>query len=512
MAPYDIHPMTGAPASPSFAFQALIDAAVDAVILIDHGGHIELFNHAAERLFGYEAAEVLGQNVSMLMTQQDRDAHDAYMERYERTGVPHIIGIGREVRARRKDGNVFSALLSVGQIAHAVPSRYIGFLHDLTVRDQALAAVVRERDRANSYLEAAQTILLALSIDGRITLINRKGCELLGYAEEELLGRDWFSVAVPPAERMAARAGFESFLTQRTEASQILESPILARDGTQRLIAWRYGAVSGPKTDLAGILCSGDDVTDIRRAEEDAREARERMMHVSRLATVGEMAAGISHELNQPLAAITTYAQAARRIFGNTPDPDEDVSDALEQIAAQALRAGEIIRRLRSLVRNRETQREPTQINLLIQELGTLTRADARLHDVRVRLELSEPLPLIDLDQIQMQQVLLNLVRNAVQSVQYSAAPDREILIQSRLDADGEVEVRVCDSGPGVSASMVDRLFQPFATTKSDGTGLGLAISRSIIEAHKGSLNYEANAPRGACFKIRLPIAKDATA
>ena len=203
-----------------------------------------------------------------------------------------------------------------------------------------------------------------------------------------------------------------------------------------RLIAWRHVAVSEPDGGFTGILCSGDDVTDARRAEAEAKEARERMMHVSRLATMGEMAAGISHELNQPLAAITTYAQAASRLLADATQ-DEDVADALEQIAAQALRAGEIIRRLRNLVRNRETQREPTQINSLIEELGTLTRADARMYDVRVMLELAPHLPVLNLDPIQIQQVLLNLVRNAVQAVQYSESNEREIVISTALKPTG---------------------------------------------------------------------------
>jgi len=256
---------------------------------------------------------------------------------------------------------------------------------------------------------------------------------------------------------------------------------------------------------LTGILCSGDDVTDARRAEDEAKEARERMMHVSRLATMGEMAAGISHELNQPLTAITTYAQAAKRLLAGTPLQDDDVADALEQIAAQALRAGEIIRRLRNLVRNRETQREPTQINGLIEELGTLTRADARMYDVRVMLELAPHLPLLNLDPIQIQQVLLNLVQNAVQALQYTESNAREVVISTALNADGDVEVSVRDTGMGVSTEMLGRLFMPFATTKSTGTGLGLAISRSIIAAHKGKLIHMPNVLCGACFVITLP-------
>ncbi len=498
--------------SPSFELQALIDAAVDAVILIDDHGCIEVFNRAAERMFGHAAADVRGRNVTVLMTQPDRDLHDAYLERFERTGVPHIIGIGREVRALRKDGSIFPAFLSVGRIAPAVPPRYVGFLQDLTVRERALAAAVSERDRTNTYLEAVQAILLALDRQGRITLINRKGCEILGCEEAGLLGLDWFDAAVPPAERAEARAAFAQVVARQSDGPHFSESHIQARGGSQRLIAWRYVRIKDAVGEFTGVLCSGDDVTDQRHAEQEAREARERMMHVSRLATMGEMAAGISHELNQPLAAITTYAQAARRLLANAGNADEDVTEALEQIAAQALRAGEIIRRLRSLVRNRETRREPTQVNMLIQELGPLTRADARLHDVKVRLELEEDLPLLELDQIQIQQVLLNLVRNAVQSVQDADPPDRDVVISTGTAVDGEVQIRVRDMGGGVSPEILDRLFHPFATTKSDGTGLGLAISRSIIEAHKGTLSYQPNVPRGACFTIQLPSAKDSMA
>jgi two-component system sensor kinase FixL len=470
---------------------------------------MEVFNGAAARLFGYSASDVLGKNVSMLMAGTDRDTHDGYLERYERTGVPHIIGIGREVRARRNDGSTFCALLSVGRIAKATPPRYVGFLQDQTMRKQALAAAVQERDRANGYLEAAQTILLALDLEGRVTLINRKGCEVLGLEEGDLLGKDWFDCALPSEERDAGSARFRQFLASSTEKPYYSESHIQIRDGRRRLIAWRYVAVADPDRAITGILCSGDDVTDARRAEADARDSRERMMHVSRLVTMGEMAAGIAHELNQPLAAITTYAQAARRLLAADGDADEDVSDALEQIAAQALRAGEIIRRLRHLVRTRETQRESTQINTLIQEFGTPTRADARLHDVRVRLELLDGLPELELDSIQIQQVVLNLVRNAVQSLQHSDSAEREVVIGTGLADDGDVEITVRDTGSGVAVDMLDRLFLPFATTKSDGTGLGLAISRGIIEAHKGALTYEPNTPRGACFRIRLPVLKE---
>jgi two-component system sensor kinase FixL len=360
----------------SHELQALLDATVDAVITIDHGGSVELFNRAAERLFGFSAAEVVGRNVSMLMTDNDRQHHDQYMHRYHQGGEAHVIGIGREVMARRKDGTAFPAFLSVGQVTALDPPHYVGLLRDLTV---------------------------------------------------------------------------------------------------------------------------------LKLAERDATESRERVMHVSRLAIMGEMAAGISHELNQPLTAIAATAQACTRILA-AADPDVDeVRTALERIATQALRAGEIIRRLRTLVRRRECALEPADINVVVNELSALTMADARANDVHTCVEFAPGLPVVMVDRIQIQQVLLNLLRNSIDALQSMPSGNKELTVRTSAPRPGHVEVTVTDSGPGVAAEILDHLFTPFATTKSDGTGLGLAISRRIVEAHRGTLTYHSVEPTGAEFTITLP-------
>ncbi len=492
------------PPPQSLEAQALLDATVDAVILIDHKGIMQVFNHAAVRMFGYSAEETLGRNVSMLMTERDRDQHDAYISRYLRTGVAHIIGIGREVQARRKNGSVFSAFLSVGRIG-ADPPRFVGFLQDMTLRHQALQAAQRERERANRYLEAAQTMLVGLDLDLRVTMINRKGCEVLGRNEASLLGTSWYESAIPADQRAELAVQFGTLLEHHPRGPRHFECPVLTRNGAVRQVAWRCVVIEEPQGIASGILCSGDDVTDGRRAEQDVREARERVMHVSRLATMGEMASGISHELNQPLAAITTYAQAGARLL-DAADPDlGEARDVYHQIAAQALRAGEIIRRLRSLVRNRTSTRELTDLNAVIRELEPLARADARASDVRVLLELDPKLPRAQLDPIQMQQVVLNLLRNGIDAVQTLSPGQREVRIRTCTGPNGEVQILVLDNGAGIPEELRDQLFTPFMTTKPHGTGLGLAISRSIVEAHRGRLDFEPNQPRGAIFTVTLP-------
>src|SRR6185437_750513 len=360
-------------------FQALLDAAVDGIVAFDSQGRIESFNRAAERLFGYPSREVLGTDVGLLMAEPDRKVHSEYTAQYVATRLPDITGRGREVQARRKDGSLFPAFLSVGAVEGAEPPRFVGFVQDISFRQQAA----------------------------------------------------------------------------------------------------------------------------------DAHRLQERLTHVSRLATVGEMSAGIAHELNQPLAAVANYAQACDRLLA-LPDADiEEIRGALQQITAQAVRAGDIIRRLRALARCDAMRREPTDINSLLGELNELIQLDATAHDSQYTLETTPGLPQLDVDRAHIQQVVLNLVRNAFEALSEAAVGTRQVTVSTRLLAFGEVEIAVSDNGPGVAREIAPRLFEPFCTTKSHGTGLGLAIRRTIIRSHQGSLDYSANTPRGARFSVRLPPAKE---
>ncbi len=230
-----------------------------------------------------------------------------------------------------------------------------------------------------------------------------------------------------------------------------------------------------------------------------------RMLQVSRLATIGEMAAGVAHELNQPLTAIANYAQACERLLAR---PDADVADvrgALREIAAQAVRAGEIIRRLRSLARSRQMERAPADINSVIREILELMQTDARVHRARLQLDLVEDLPSVSVDRVQIQHVILNLVRNALEALSMSDSGARDVCIRSCRTEPGHVEVAVCDTGPGLGADVLQRMFDPFFSTKESGTGLGLPISNTVVRAHDGTLGYRPNDPSGACFYFRLP-------
>lgn len=498
--------------TPSADVLALLEATFDAVVIMDDRGRILAFNRSAEEMFGYRTADALGRSVTMLMAAPDRVSHDDYLKRYLAGGEARILGKGRDVTVRHRDGSEFSVFLSVGLIPNTDPPQFVGYLHDTSLRRKALATLEKARQLNRLYLDLAQVMLVATDRTGVVQLLNQRAIRVLNRPEAEVVGQPWADCCVAPADRPIARAAYRALLMSGSDEPQSCEYHVRSVDGEERFITWRGVALRDTDGIATGILLSGEDITDQRRAESEAHKALERMNSVSRLATMGEMAAGISHELNQPLAAIANYAQACARLL-RAPIPDlQEVTGTMDQISGQALRAGEIIRRIRSLVRNEDVRRESVDINALIREVDALLASDARVHDGQLSLELSDGLPMVIVDGVQIQQVLMNLVHNAFEAQAVNKAettlPDAspfEVRIATRPTETGDVEVSVSDLGPGLEGDVEQRIFEPFFTTKATGTGLGLAISRSIIKAHDARLGYRANQPKGACFYFILP-------
>jgi PAS domain S-box-containing protein len=623
------------PSVAELELRAVLDAAVDAVVIIDSNGLIESFNRSAERLFGWTSAETIGRNVSMLMPEPFRSQHDGYMHHHMTTGERRIIGKGREVVAQRRDGTLFPVFLAVGRIEGLEPPRFVGFIHDVTDRKRAVEALRRERDRAQTYLDLAEVMLLALDARGTISLVNRKGCEILGWPEDELVGRNWFDTCLPAELRDDVRGMFAQFFEGNASPARYAEHEVVTRTGERKLIAWRNVFLRDERGLVSGTLSSGEDITeqrraiealrqseqllrdaqaianlgnyefrvpggqpywspqlyrilgmdpsrpppdfatyagqcvhpddrerflrewerleggdgnldleyrirrpdgstrdvhaiarmhrepdgalkvvgtlhditDRKRAEEEIRQTQDRLTQFARLSTMGEMAAGLAHEINQPLTAITNYAQALQRMLAapQVPDP-ADVQLALQQIAAQALRAGEVIRRLRSFVKNREARTEVIDPLQLITDLMTFAEPDTRVNDIRLRVETSGPLPPVVCDPVQVQQVLLNLIRNAIDAMNESGSAQREIVIRAVREDDKSIEISVEDHGPGIPPEVAENLGNPFFTTKPTGTGLGIAISRSILRAHGGRLSHRPTPGGGATVFFTLPV------
>ncbi len=244
-----------------------------------------------------------------------------------------------------------------------------------------------------------------------------------------------------------------------------------------------------------------------REAEEKARRLQAELAHVSRITTMGEMATGLAHELNQPLTAISNYLRGSITRLRKANTVTKEVLDAMERAAAEALRAGEVIRRVRSFVRKVEPEKVPVDINTTIRETVDLLRAEAECHDVAIILDLAKGLAPVAADKIQIQQVILNLARNGIEAARDTVPLPRQVVISTAQHGEGLVRVTVHDTGPGVPDGLRESIFEPFVTTKGDGLGMGLAICRSIVEAHSGRLELNGDITAGTAFQFTLPVA-----
>jgi two-component system sensor kinase FixL len=354
--------------------EALLALSPDAVITIDRHGKIESLGQAVVTMFGYLHEELAGQNVSMLMPSPDRERHDAYIERYLSTGNAHIIGAGRQVRGRRKDGTLFPLFLRVAEISEGGEPTFLGILHDLT--------------------------------------------------EEEM----------------------------------------------------------------------------VKSREQELRAA---MQDMSRVASLGELATQLSHELNQPLTAISQYSSALDALIAKETTDLTKVRSLAGKIGAQAERAGDVVRSIRRFVRAETGQRQPCEVATLISESVDLSILDRELERIDICFDAPADLPPILCEPVQVQQVLHNLLRNAVEAMAETSEP--VLRLSARRAADDMVQVAIEDNGAGIAQDMRDHLFERFKTGKRDGLGIGLAICKSIVTAHGGRIEVRDVLGGGTCFRFTIP-------
>lgn len=358
-------------------FNALMDAAVDAIIIIDRVGCIQRFNHSAQRIFGYAEREVLDQNVNMLMPEPVRSHHDGFISRYLATGEAAIIGIGRDVMGQRKSGEVFPMRLSVGESRLLSEAYFVGIVHD------------------QSHHQAT---------------------------------------------------------------------------------------------------------------EEKLRVLEQQLFHADRLLTLGELTAGIAHEINQPLTAIAAYADAGRHLVEQSKEPlDPAIRDICARISDQSRRAASVVDRLRKLVRSGTSSKANHDIREIVKSTLLLFDYEMKKTGISIRVQASEELPEVFVDEIQIQQILVNLVKNGMDAIIETGQKNGRIDIDIRA-GESELVISVVDSGPGVSAQSRLRLFEPFYTSKAKGVGLGLSICKNIAAAHGANLAYSPTLVSPSCFTLSLPL------
>jgi len=482
-------------------YRAVVGTAVDAIVVIDRHGLIRSVNQATERVFGYSAGELVGHNVSTLMPEPYAAEHDGYLANYLRTGTKKIIGIGREVAGKRKDGSVFPMELSVGEARDGGNPIFVGIIRDITERKAAETALRESELRWRSIVDTVSDAIIVIDAAGIVESFSRAAERLFGYGADEVVGQN-VKMLMPQPYRDAHDGYMARYM--RTGERRII--------GIGRIVVGqRKNGETFPMELAVGefVLPSGSfftgfirDLTDRQKTERRIEDLQTELLHASRLSVMGQMASTMAHELNQPLTAVTNYLEAGRQLNATGTAPAERISDLMEKAIAQAQRAGEVIRQLRQFVRKGETERRRQNLNQLIEEALALGLVGARQLGVRVLLKLDPDLPPVAVDAVQVQQVILNLVRNAVEAME--AVERRELMVATRVTGDA-IEATVADTGPGIAPDLVDRLFQPFVTTKKTGMGLGLSICREIVESHHGHLTATARGGGGTVIRLTLP-------
>jgi two-component system sensor kinase FixL len=467
--------------------RSIIDSAVDGIIVIDHQGHIESFNPAAERLFGYPRAEVVGRNVSMLMPSPYHEEHDGYLRRYLTTGQAKIIGVGREVTGRRRDGTVFPLHLSVGEMTIEGQRRFTGILHDLSDRVALEQQLRASEARWRSIIHSAVDGIVVIDAYGRIDAFNPAAERLFGYSENELLGQN-VDVLMPSPYREEHDTYIARYLA--TGRAKIIgtgrEVVGRRRDGTTFPLHLSVGELRAEGArKFTGIL---HDLTGRVRLEEQLREG-------AALARIGEMAAVIAHEVKNPLAGI----RGAIQVIGTRLPPDSRDSTVLHDIVTRIDALDGLMKDL--LLFARPPQPRPASVDIvpLVRMTADLICRDPALKDVEVKVGGSSPPVLADTEMLKI--VFQNLLVNSAHALQGQGKIDITI-----GTVNGTCQIAFSDNGPGIRPEIRDKIFTAFFTTKSRGSGLGLATAKRIVEAHKGEIQVECPEGGGTRVTIRLPI------
>jgi PAS domain S-box-containing protein len=662
---------------------AIVNSAAEGILTVDESGLIVSFNPAAQEIFRYTPAEVIGQKITLLAPSPFLEEMEAFIQGRARGESLKSPCVGRDVMGKRKDGSIFPIKLTVSEFLEGGRRRFSGIVRDITERKRAEKALRESEEHFRNLIEGSLQGVFIHSSNWKILFVNQALADMFGYgspdelvtlgalnrlyvpheqarlegylaarmqgnpapsqyeiegvrkdgsivttinsvrlirwkgqpaiqgtvidiserkrADEVLARRD----AIMQAVNLAAGKFLESsdwtqavqyfvrYLGETTQVSRVyvyenlageeakfltkrrykwvapgvsphMEDPNTRDQGCSRtdLSRWRKllsrgeiitGAADAfpqPERELLAhqsiqsilaipIFCGKvwwgflglDECSRVREwstaerevlkaaagmfglaierklAEDAAMHHQAELAHVTRLSTMGEMASGLAHELNQPLAAISSYCDACLRMIAAGRGSSEKLVNALTQSSAQAQRAGEIIRRLRNLVRKTNTQRTHVELAQLMTEVVELAAAEARRKGVRIALDLDENLCSIMVDVIQIEQVMLNLVCNGIEAIDNARLSVREVKINAHQLGDDQIQVGVVDTGPGIDDQLLKQIFEPFYTTKPGGMGMGLAISRSIVESHNGRLWAESEPGKGAAFRFTLPTA-----
>jgi PAS domain S-box-containing protein len=485
---------------------AIVDSALDCIVTIDHEGCISEFNPAAEHTFGYRRDEVLGKHLAdIIIPPSLREKHRQGFARYLATGEARVLGKRVEMTAVRADGSEFPVEVAITRIPLEGPPSFTGYLRDITEHKRAR----QELRRSEAFLAEAQNLSRIGSFSWRVATNEITWSEQLyrifqidpdARVTFELIG-----ARIHPEDLSAFQEHIERSRRDRSDVQ--LEFRLQMPDGAVKYVHVA-AHIRGDQGQLE-YIGAVQDVTERRSSEEALSKARSALSHVARVTSLGVLTASIAHEVNQPLSGIVTNASTCLRMLAADPPNVEGARETARRTIRDGNRASEVITRLRSLYGKKDPTIESVDLNEATREVLALSARELQRNRVIVQQELAYDQLLVAGDRVQLQQVILNLVRNASDAMSAVDDRPRQLLIRTERDEGDRVRLMVQDAGLGFDPQAADRLFESFYTTKNDGMGIGLSVSRSIIESHHGHLWATLNKGSGATFSFSIPRASE---
>lgn len=516
---------------------SLFDAIIDSAVILDRAGRIVDWNMGATKLFGYTQKEVIGRSLNLiyqhnhpfpkiiqdiLTQEQIWQAETDFVRKNGSAGVCHTTA---KLIGQTRHGNPLALILhqdistwyqrecDLQKKMKQISEEYAAVIDALKINNSLLLRSLSTTDQLEKQLKENQlrfdllaenaTDMISCQIpDGTYVYVSPSSKTLLGYNPEELIGKNAWSLTHPDDIQK-----LKKIFSRRRDAptQRILNFRLKRKDGEYRWFENNIRIIRNEHTrTIHEIQSASRDITD-RILDKKARLRGQQLAHIFRLSTMEEMASGMAHEISQPLAAIVNYTQGCVRYLQQESVDQTQLIEIMNKAVAQAERAGEVIHRLKNFFCKGQLIKTPCKMNSLIREAVNLIRNDLHASRTKIEFDLKREIEPISADRIQIQQVILNLIQNAIEAMKEVNTKRRKIHIYAKENHSSHVEITVSDTGPGFSRDMIHEVFKPFFTTKAHGRGMGLAICRSIIEAHGGEFTIHPNTYSESWIRFTLP-------
>ncbi len=483
------------------SLENILESIDGGVLTLDKKRRITSFNRSAEEITGFKREEALNKNCYDIL-KSDICEKACPLEKILENGEPVY---GYEIMITNKAGNKIPVNITTSPLWSS-NNEIIGAVEnfrDLTKHKGLWGRMREERNKAQQYLNIAGVIIVAINNDGIVSLINKKGCEVLGYKEEEIIDKNWFDLCAPERDRKERKETFKKVMAGEIEEAEDYENSIITKSGEERIIAWHNTTLTDEKGRIIGTLSSGKDITQRKQTEEE-------LIRSEKLVSLGQLAASVAHEVNNPLAGVLIYIKLLLKKYTEKKLQTDVTEKQLLKMEKELQRTSRIIRNLLDFSRQSEPNMRAVEINNVIEAALQLVGHQISLENIKLKKELDEQLPLVLADFDKIQQVLINIIMNAIQ-----AMPDGGNLEITTSVAKGikigesdknTVRIDISDTGVGISKENLSKLFTPFFTTKEKGkgVGLGLPVVHGIIEQHKGKIEVNSEPDVGTTFTIYL--------